>query len=31
LGFAIPNGVREMRLFVTDGSRTPQLGQLAPA
>lgn len=31
LGFAIPNGVSEIRLFVVDGSRTPQLGQLAPA
>lgn len=30
-GFAIPNGVSEIRLFVVDGSRTPQLGQLAPA
>jgi hypothetical protein len=30
-GFGVPSGVREIRLLVADGSRTPQLGQLAPA
>jgi hypothetical protein len=31
LGFGTPNGVSEILLLVVDGSRTPQLGQLAPA
>lgn len=30
-GFGVPSGVSEILLFVADGSRTPQLGQLAPA